>query len=92
MQVYFDESSFSTDAVAQRTWQKKSRALVLEKPAKRWGRLTIFGGVGNCLKKPVFSMAPKTSKEDTLEFLQMVKANLTHNCKPWLVYDQHQSH
>ena len=59
----------------------------MEKPATRWGKCTIFGAVANCLKKPTFMMAERTGKDDTLDFLKMVKANLTHNCKPWLAYD-----
>ena len=64
---------------------------MLEIPAVRHG-MTIFGAIGNCLTKPTFMMAPRTSKEETLEFLQMLRPNLTHECKPWLAYDQHRSH
>ena len=59
----------------------------MERPKIRWGRLTIFGAVSKDLVKPVFQMSPRTSKEETLEFLQLVKQNLNRECKPWLVYD-----
>ena len=64
----------------------------MDRPAVRWGRCTIFGAVGNTLTKPTFMMAEKTGGDDTLEFLQMVKANVPEGQKPWLVYDQHRSH
>ena len=37
-------------------------------------------------------MAERTGMDDTLDFLKLVKENLTHDCKPWLAYDMHRSH
>ena len=64
----------------------------MEIPKKRIGGLTLFGAVGNCLRRPVFLEAESTNKEDCLRFLQLVKENLTCQGRPFLVYDQHRSH
>ena len=91
-QVYFDESTFNTWQTNKRTWQKKTRAIIMDRPAVRWGRCTIFGAVGNCLTKPTFMMANRTGGDETLDFLRMVKTNLHEGCRPWLLFDQHRSH
>ena len=88
VQVYFDESTFNTWQTNQRTWQKKARPITIVIPETRWGRCTIFGGVGACLTKPTFMMANRTGGDETLDFLRMVKTNLREGCcRPWLVYD-----
>ena len=86
------QSTFNTWNTNTRTWQKKERAIIINQPVKRWGRLTIFGAISKDLVKPVFQMSPRTSKEETLEFLQLVRQHLSRDCKPWLLYDQHYAH
>ena len=58
----------------------------------RHGHLTLFGASSNVLTRPVFHKAPSTNKEDTLEFLKQVKANLMFDCKPHRVCDNHYAH
>ena len=57
------------------------------RPRHRWGRLTIYGVISKDLRKPVFQMSPRTSQEETLEFLKLVRQNFAQECRPWLVYD-----
>jgi len=48
--------------------------------------------VGNVMRKPVFLMGASTNGADTLELLQMIKAQLTRDCKPFIVFDGARAH
>ena len=64
----------------------------MQKSQKRFGRCTVYGAVSNVLRRPVFSMAEKTDGAGTLELLKQIKANLTKDCRPFLIFDGHSGH
>ena len=51
----------------------------------------MYGAIGSCLKKPIYSVGLSTNKEDFLQFLKMIKSDLGRQ-KAFLVYDNHRSH
>ena len=65
------------DETTVNSYLRLSKALsYVDKPVKtivgrrRYGGVTIYGAIGNCLKKPVFMLGESTNIEEFEEFMQ----------------------
>jgi len=91
--IYMDETTFNTWQMKTKSWSSKSDIVYHHRPSTRLG-ITVFGAIGNCLKKPMFMTARSTNKEDYMRFMNQVKEQVRdlRGRKPVLLYDAHRAH
>lgn len=91
--VYFDESSLNLWPNVTHTWSHASQKVLIPKTAKRLKGITVYGCIGEQLKKAVFMHGESTNQIDVVEFLKLVRENFKHKDETILmVLDNHSSH
>ena len=62
--IFADETTVDNHIRTAKCWSYANKPIkqILEK--KRYGGVTIFGAIGYCLNKPVFTLGKSTNKED----------------------------
>ena len=70
--IFMDETTVNTWQIKTKSWSTRTNIVFHKRPSTRIG-ITVFGAIGNCLKKPVFRTAKSTNKDDYVEFMRLVK-------------------
>ena len=64
-------------------------------PQQRVGGVTVFGAIGDAVKKPVFWYGKSTTIDEFHKFIPILVDSLTDHAKkvkPYLIIDNHRSH
>jgi hypothetical protein len=92
--IFMDETTVNTWQMKTKSWSTKNDIVYHTRPSTRLG-VTVFGAIGNCLKKAMFMTAKSTNKNDYLNFMRQVSQQVRpdpQNRKPVLLYDAHRAH
>jgi hypothetical protein len=74
--IYVDEASFNTWKRASKTWAPRYKIVNIPLANSRNRGVTVYGAIGTCLKKAVFTREEKTCTEGFLRFLEKVRKQL----------------
>ena len=59
----------------------------------RYGGVTIYGAIGNCLSNAVFTFGKSTNKVEFIDFMEEVRQNISSSeIKPYVIIDNHAAH
>ena len=90
--IYVDESTFHSWMNQSKSWSKAGVRNVHAINNQRYCT-TVYGAIGFCLRKPVFTFGRSTNAEEFQIFLREVKRNLIDpTSRPYLVYDGASAH
>jgi len=92
--VYVDESSFHTWKRLNKTWAPQHEIIHLPIQNSRGEGVTVYGAIGTCLKRAVFTLGDKTTPEGFSELLVQVRRQLIGRSdeRIYVVADGHQAH
>ena len=65
-----DETTVNSHMRLSKAWSYADKPVKTLIGRKRYGGVTIYGAIGNCLKKPVFMLGESTNIEEFEEFMQ----------------------
>ena len=92
--IYVDESSFNTWRRINKTWAPKYNVINLPQQDSRGHGLTVYGAIGTCLKKAVFTLGESTNPEGYCAFLREVRRQFIGRADEeiYVVADGHKAH
>ena len=92
--IYVDESSFNAWRRINKTWAPKYNVINLPQQDSRGHGLTVYGAIGTCLKKAVFTLGESTNPEGYCAFLREVRKQFIGRADEeiYVVADGHKAH
>ena len=74
--IYADESTVNNHIRTSKCWAYSNKPVKQILDPKRYGGVTIYGAIGLCLEKPVFTLGESTNKAEFRTFLEAVVENI----------------
>ena len=68
-----DETTVNSHMRLRKAWSNADKPVNTLIGRKRYGGITIYGAIGNCLKSPVFMLGESKNIEEFEEFMKKVK-------------------
>ena len=68
-----DETTVNSNMRLSKVWSYSDKPVKTIIGTKRLGGITIYGGIGNCLKTPVFTLGTSTNREELKIFFDTLK-------------------
>jgi len=92
--IYVDEASFHTWKRLNKTWAPKHEIIHLPIQNTRGEGVTVYGAIGTCLKRAVFTLGDRTTPEGFSELLEQARRQLIGRSgeRIYVVADGHQAH
>lgn len=92
--IYVDETTFNSWSIKDKSWSISKEQVLHARNNKRLST-TVYGAIGDCLKKPVFKLGQSTNSLEFMQFLLDVKRALRDeftDTKPIFLYDAATAH
>jgi len=92
--IYVDESSFNTWRRINKTWAPKYNVINLPQQDSRGHGFTVYGAIGTCLRKAVFTLGESTNPDGYCAFLREVRKQFIGRADEeiYVVADGHKAH
>ena len=91
--MWMDETTFTSQAVPPKSWATRERPNNHPYSGDRQYRVTVYGAIGACLKKPVYYLSYSTCGVEYRKFVGRIhRALRNRNDRPLLYYDGHPAH
>ena len=74
--IYADESTVNNHIRTSKCWAYSNKPVKQILDPKRYGGVTIYGTIGLCLEKPVFTLGESTNKAGYQILLEAVVDNI----------------
>ena len=92
--IYFDEAAFNNWLHWGSSWMRPDSRIHTIIPQQRVGGVTVFGAIGDAVKKPVFWYGKSTTIDEFHKFIPILVDSLTDHAKkvkPYLIIDNHRA-
>ena len=71
--IYADEAAVNMWTHSRKTWSKRDEPINPSLNADRGRNVSMFGAIGNCLRRPFFRLEEKTTQESFIRFLKTLR-------------------